>query len=102
MTGEIHPPHEDVLLAHPAVAEAALVGAPDPARGEIVMAWVVLKDGRSATAQGLQDFVKSQIAPYKHPRVVRFVAELPKTLTGKIQRNVSRQRAATEGAAARD
>ena len=87
---------EEVLLAHPAVAEAAAVGAPDPARGEIVMAFVVLREGWAAdavTASALQAFVKATTAPYKYPRAVRFVGELPKTVTGKIQRNLLRDQA---------
>lgn len=96
---------EDVLLAHPAVAETAVVGAPDPARGEIVVAFVVLRGDRApdeAMARGLQDFVKTQTAPYKYPRVVRFVTELPKTPTGKIQRSVLRDRIRAENAAQAD
>jgi acetyl-CoA synthetase len=92
---------EDVLLAHPAVAEVAVVGAPDDARGEIVVAYVVLRDGHEpgeAQAKALQDFAKAQTAPYKYPRAVHFIAALPKTLTGKIQRNVLRERAAREPA----
>ena len=88
---------EDVLLAHPAVAECAVVGAPDAARGEIVVAFIVLRPGVPADetlARTLQDFVKSQTAPYKYPRDVRFIGELPKTLTGKIQRNVLREQLA--------
>jgi acetyl-CoA synthetase len=92
---------EDVLLAHPAVAECAVVGAPDAARGEIVVAYIVLRPAvlaSAALAKSLQEFVKRQTAPYKYPRAVRFIAELPKTLTGKIQRNLLRERAAREAA----
>ena len=90
---------EDVLLAHPGVAEAAVVGVPDEARGEIVVAYIVAREGHEqgvALAKALQDFVKAQTAPYKYPRDVRFIAALPKTLTGKIQRNVLREQAARE------
>lgn len=87
---------EDVLLGHPAVRECAVVGKPDAARGEIVMAYVVPKDGIDAdekTVRMLQDHCKSQTAPYKYPREIVFVESLPKTLTGKTRRSELRQRA---------
>jgi len=80
---------ESALVAHPAVAEAAVVAAPDEERGSVVRAVVVLRDGYSgddALARELQDHVKALTAPYKYPRVVEFRPELPKTTTGKIQR----------------
>ncbi|GAA3825080.1 AMP-binding protein [Streptomyces chiangmaiensis] len=83
------PEVEEALLAHPDVAEAAVVGDPDPERGSIVHAFVVLREGVAAgeeKATELQKFVKGTIAPYKYPRAVTFCAELPKTVTGKIQR----------------
>ncbi|HRP79426.1 MAG TPA: benzoate-CoA ligase family protein [Aquamicrobium sp.] len=83
------PEVEAALLSHPLVAECAVIGAPDEARGQIVEAHVVLANGAAAdaeTAKRLQDHVKATIAPYKYPRVVKFVAALPKTQTGKIQR----------------
>jgi len=83
------PEVEAALLSHAAVAECAVIGAPDPERGQIVQAHVVLKAGverGEATARRLQDHVKASIAPYKYPRSVIFVSELPKTQTGKIQR----------------
>ena len=83
------PEVEAALLAHPDVAECAVIGAPDDARGHIVEAHVVLADGVEACdAQRviLQDHVKATIAPYKYPRSVRFTEALPKTQTGKIQR----------------
>jgi len=88
---------EDVLLTHAAVAEAGVVGAPDPHRGEIVVACVVLRPGHAASgelARALQDHVKAQTAPYKYPRAVRFIDAMPKTLTGKVQRNVLREQVA--------
>ena len=83
------PEVEAALLAHEAVAECAVVGAPDEARGEIVEAHVVLNDGHAASdllTKVLQDHVKATIAPYKYPRSVVFTDALPKTETGKIQR----------------
>jgi long-chain acyl-CoA synthetase len=74
---------EEVLYTHPAVAEAAVFGIPDPAHGEEVAALVTLKDGAAATPEELRDFVADQIAAYKYPRVIR-LGELPKGPTGKI------------------
>jgi 2-aminobenzoate-CoA ligase len=92
------PEVEGALLAHPAVAECAVVGLPDEERGHVVSAFVVLRDGVAGDdrlAVELQDFVKSQIAPYKYPRRVAFVASLPRTETGKLQRFKLRQEAVT-------
>jgi 2-aminobenzoate-CoA ligase len=80
------PEVEGALLSHDAVAECAVVGAPDEERGMIVKAFVVLKKNLSATEKELQEHVKSQIAPYKYPRAVEFVTTLPRTETGKLQR----------------
>ena len=83
------PEVEEALLRHPAVAEAAVVGVPDEQRGMLVRAVVVLqKDAELGPepAKTLQDFVKSQIAPYKYPRVIDFADALPRTATGKLQR----------------
>jgi acetyl-CoA synthetase len=79
---------ESALLSHPAVAEAAAVAAPDPERGSVVRAVVVLREGEGtdALAHELQEHVKSVTAPYKYPRIVEFAAELPKTSNGKIRR----------------
>ncbi len=87
---------EDALLAHAAVAECAVVGKPDAARGEIVKGFVVLRPGfagDAALAFALQDHCKAHTAPYKYPREIEFVNELPKTLTGKIRRSALRDRA---------
>ena len=82
------PEVEGALLSHPAVAECGVVGVPDEARGSIVKAFVVLRDdtGDAALAAELQEFVKARIAPYKYPRAIEFVAALPRTETGKLQR----------------
>ena len=80
---------EAALLAHPQVVEAAVVGAKDEHGLEKPKAFVVLRDGRpgdEATVRDLQRFVKERLAPYKYPRWIEFVPELPKTATGKIQR----------------
>ena len=83
------PEVEEALLKHPEVAECAVVGVPDEARGSLVKAYVVLVDAASATPEKvreLQDFTKAEIAPYKYPRAVEFVDALPRTATGKLQR----------------
>jgi 2-aminobenzoate-CoA ligase len=82
------PEVEQALLGHPAVVECAVVGAPDPDRGTIVKAFVVLDPGRSAEvgAEELMAFCRQEIAPYKCPRAVEFRTELPRTSTGKLQR----------------
>jgi 2-aminobenzoate-CoA ligase len=83
------PEVEGALLAHPAVAECGVVGAPDPERGTIVKAFVVLKKefpGSDEMKKTLQDHVKQAIAPYKYPRAIEFLDALPRTETGKLQR----------------
>lgn len=85
---------ESTLAEHPAVLESAAVAAPDPVRGEIVKAFVVLRDGVEASdelARELQNWVKQRAAAYKYPRRVEFVTQLPKTQSGKIQRRLLRQ-----------
>jgi acetyl-CoA synthetase len=87
---------EDCLLKHPAVALAAVIGAPDPVRTEVIVAYVVLKPGTRASdalAAKIREFVKSRLAAHEAPRHVEFVAELPMTATGKIMRRVLRDRA---------
>jgi 2-aminobenzoate-CoA ligase len=83
------PEVEGALLAHPAVAECGVIGAPDPERGTVVKAFVVLKPGSDraeGTVRELQEHVKKLIAPYKYPRIIEFVDTLPRTETGKLQR----------------
>ncbi len=90
------PEVENVLLMHDAVAECAVVGAPDEERGTIIKAYIVLRDGYTgddALATTLQEFVKNTVAPYKYPRAIEFIRELPRTSTGKVQRYVLRQQA---------
>ena len=88
------PEVEAVLLDHPKVKECAVIGAPDQERGRIVKAFVILRDPKDAgpaTVKELQDWVKAEIAPYKYPRAIEFVSELPRTETGKVQRFRLRQ-----------
>jgi acyl-coenzyme A synthetase/AMP-(fatty) acid ligase len=86
---------ENVLLEHPAVMECAVVGSPDRERGEIVKAFIVLRPGSPASAEliaELQDYAKAATAPYKYPRAIEFIEELPRTLTGKVKRRELRNR----------
>ena len=99
----IAPPEiEEAVLAHPAVADCAVVGIDDVQRGQIVKAFVVLREGidegihsgssDAMLAASIQDFVKARIAPYKYPRAIEFVVDLPRTATGKLQRFLLRDR----------
>ncbi|KAG8561056.1 hypothetical protein GDO81_015230 [Engystomops pustulosus] len=88
---------ESALLEHPAVVESAVVSSPDPIRGEVVKAFVVLSPtytghDQEALTKELQEHVKKVTAPYKYPRKIEFVEELPKTVSGKIRRNELRNK----------
>jgi acetyl-CoA synthetase len=91
---------ESVLMEHPAVLECAITGEPDPIRGQVVKATVVLASGWHPSddlRQELQNYVKTHTAPYKYPRVLAFAAELPKTISGKIRRVEIRQAGTNDG-----
>ncbi|MDR1306952.1 MAG: AMP-binding protein [Treponema sp.] len=91
---------ESALMEHPSVLECAVTAKPDPVRGQVVKATVVLARGyepSEALVRELQNHVKRVTAPYKYPRIVEFVPELPKTISGKIQRNVLRERDGESG-----
>jgi long-chain acyl-CoA synthetase len=84
---------EDTLVRHPAVREAAVVGVPDPYRGETVWAYVSLRPGAAATPAELTEFCRAELAAYKYPRHIEVLPDLPKTPTGKLLRRELRQRA---------
>ena len=76
-------------MQHPAVVECAVTAAPDPVRGQVVKATIILAKGYEPSdelVKDIQNFVKKTTAPYKYPRIVDFVTELPKTISGKIKR----------------
>jgi long-chain acyl-CoA synthetase len=77
---------EEVLASHPAVVEVGVAGVPDPSKGEVVKAWVVLKAGIHADAGELRAWCKERLAPYKVPAAIEFRSELPKSLVGKVLR----------------
>ncbi len=86
---------ESCLVKHPAVQNAAVIGKPDAARGAIVKAFVVLQPGQSGSAaleEEIRQHVRARLAPYEYPREIEFIAELPMTTTGKVQRKVLRER----------
>ncbi len=83
---------EDVIYAHPAVLDVAVVGVPDEAKGEIPKACVVLKPGATATTAELEAYCRQNLAAYKVPRIIEFLDKVPKTASGKTQRFLLRQR----------
>ncbi|MGA4839041.1 AMP-binding protein [Streptomyces sp. G45] len=92
------PEVEEALLRHPDVVETAVVGQPDERRGQIAVAYVVLREGAEADAERLREFVKDELVPYKCPREVVFLDALPRTATGKLQRFRLREPGAAPGA----
>ena len=83
---------EGLLLTHPAVADAAVIGIPDDECGEIPKAFITLKTGQEATAEEIQEFVAGQVASYKQVRMLEFIDQIPKSASGKILRRELRDR----------
>src|SRR5262249_41049575 len=96
---------ESCLVSHPAVLEAAAVESPDPVRGQVVKAFVVLRpgfEGGDALRGEIQEYAKAQMAGYKYPRKLEFVDALPKTTSGKVKRKELRERERTEARPGRE
>ena len=87
---------EEFLFRHPKIQSVQVFGVPDAKYGEEVCAWIVLKPGLECTAEEIRDFCRDQIAHYKLPRYIRFVAEMPMTITGKAQKFVMREKMMAE------
>ena len=87
---------EEFLFSHPKIQTVQVFGVPDPKYGEEICAWVVLKAGEQATADDIRDYCRGQIAHYKIPRYVRFVDEMPMTITGKVQKFAMRKQMVDE------
>ncbi|MCH8826174.1 MAG: AMP-binding protein, partial [Chloroflexi bacterium] len=87
---------EEFLYTHPKVSDVQVIGVPDVRLGEELMAWVILRQGESATDEEIRDFCRGKIAHYKIPRYVKFVSEFPMTVTGKIQKFRMRDAAVEE------
>jgi acyl-CoA synthetase (AMP-forming)/AMP-acid ligase II len=89
---------EDIIQSHPAVLDAAVIGAPDEEAGEIPVAFVVRKEGAVLGAEELMQFVAARVAPYKKVRAVEFIDQIPKSPTGKILRRLLKKRARAQHA----
>ena len=87
---------EEYLYRHPKVQDVAVFGVPDDRLGEVVAAWIKLREGESSSEDEIREFCKGQIAHYKVPAYIRFVDEFPMTVTGKIQKFVMRDEMAGE------
>jgi fatty-acyl-CoA synthase len=87
---------EEFLYSHPAVQDVQVIGVPDEKFGEEIMAWIRLREGETATAEGIRDFCRGQIAHYKIPRYVKFVDGFPMTVTGKVQKFLMRETSVAE------
>ncbi len=85
---------EEVLYRHPAVGECAVVGVPDPVKGEVVKAFIALRPEARLTAEEVEAYCREHLAPYKVPRAVQFIGEIPKSAAGKILKRVLRDRPA--------
>ena len=90
---------EEVVAAHPAVMEVGVAGIPDPVKGEVAKAWIVLKAGKTATEDEIRSYCRERLAPYKVPAKVEFRTELPKTMVGKVLRRVLTAETRAGGAA---
>jgi fatty-acyl-CoA synthase len=87
---------EEFLYGHPAVQDVQVIGVPDARYGEELMAWVVRREGASATEEELRDFCRGRIAHFKVPRYIKFVDSFPMTVTGKVQKFLMREQAMEE------
>jgi len=87
---------EEFLYTHPKIKDVQVIGIPDPKYGEEIMAWVMLRDGETATEQEIREFCNGQISHFKVPRFVKFVDEFPMTVTGKVQKFAMREQSIRE------
>jgi fatty-acyl-CoA synthase len=87
---------EEYLYQHPSVRDVQVFGVPDDRMGEVVCAWIQIKDGAEVTAEDIRDFCKTRIARFKVPQHIRFVSDYPMTVTGKVQKFEMRNRMVAE------